>query len=78
MVRWAWTILAIIASCGSTLATDVPEDQKVFTEVIDRFVRAYAEAQNDMAKGATRQQRAKAICADPSRVAEWRDRLMAD
>ena len=29
----------------------------------DRFVRAYAEAQNDMAKGATRQQRAKAICA---------------
>jgi hypothetical protein len=63
MVRWAWTILAIIASCGSALATDVPEDQKAFTEVIDRFVRAYAEAQNDMAKGATRQQRAKAICA---------------
>jgi len=43
--------------------TDVPQDQKAFMDVIDRFVRAYAAAQNDMAKGATRPQRAKAICA---------------
>jgi hypothetical protein len=62
-VRWACTILAIVVPCETALATDVPEDQKAFMEVIERFDRAYAAADNDMAKGATRRQRAKAICA---------------
>jgi hypothetical protein len=44
-VRWAWTILAIVVPCETALATDVPEDQKAFMEVIERFDRAYAAAE---------------------------------
>jgi len=67
----AWGIFAIVLSCGSAWATDVPQDQKAFMDVIDRFASDYAAAKYDMVKVATRTQRAKAICAAIGSPVVW-------
>jgi hypothetical protein len=41
----------------------MPQDQKQFIEIVERFDRTYAQAESYIAKDATRLQRAKAICA---------------
>ncbi len=41
----------------------MPQDQKQFIDIVERFDRVYAQADSDIAKDATRLQRGKAICA---------------
>jgi hypothetical protein len=60
-VRWTWIILLLTGLCEAAAAGDMPQDQKQFIEVVERFHGAKADS--DMAKNATRLQRAKAICA---------------
>ena len=62
-VRWTWIILLLVGLCGAAAAGDMPQEQKQFIEIVERFDRAYAQADSDIAKEATRLQRAKAICA---------------
>jgi hypothetical protein len=62
-VRWTWIILLLAGLCEAAAAGDMPQDQKQFIEIVERFDRAYAQAVSDIAKDATRLQRAKAICA---------------
>jgi hypothetical protein len=61
-VRWIWVILLLTGLCEAAAAGDMPQDQKQFIEIIERFDRAYKQANSDIAKDATRLQRAKAIC----------------
>jgi hypothetical protein len=56
-------ILLLAGLCEAAAAGDMPQDQKQFIEIVERFDRAYAQADRDIAKDATRLQRAKAICA---------------
>jgi hypothetical protein len=62
-VRWTWIILLLVGLCDAATAGDMPQDQKQFIEIVERFDRVYAQADNEVAKNATRLQRAKAICA---------------
>lgn len=62
-MRWTWIIVLLAGLCETAAAGDMPQDQKQFIEIVERFDRAYAQAGNDIAKIATRLQRAKAICA---------------
>jgi hypothetical protein len=62
-MRWTWIILLLAGLCEVATAGDMPQDQKQFIDVVERFDRAYAQADNDITKSATRPQRAKAICA---------------
>jgi hypothetical protein len=62
-MRWTWMILLLAGLCEAAAAGDMPQDQKQFVEIVERFDRAYAQADSDIAKDATRLQRAKAICA---------------
>jgi hypothetical protein len=63
-MRWRWIIVLLLAGlCERANAGDMPQDQKQFIGIVERFDRAYAQADNDMTKSATRLQRAKAICA---------------
>jgi hypothetical protein len=63
IVRWTWIILLLAGLCEAAAAGDIPQDQKQFIEIVERFHGAYTQADNDKAKDATRLQRAKAICA---------------
>jgi hypothetical protein len=62
-MRWTWMILLLAGLCEAAAAGDMPQDQKQFVEIVERSDRAYAQADSDIAKDATRLQRAKAICA---------------
>ncbi len=62
-VRWTWITLLLVGLCEAAIAGDMPQDQKQFIDIVERFDRAYAQADSDIAKDATRLQRAKAICA---------------
>ena len=62
-MRWTWMILLLAGLCQAAAAGDMPQDQKQFVEIVERFDRAYAQADRDIARDATRLQRAKAICA---------------
>ncbi len=62
-VRWTWIILLLAGLCEAAAAGDMPQDQKHFIDTVERFDRAYAQADSDVAKDATKLQRAKAICA---------------
>ena len=62
-VPWTWIILLLAGLCETAAAGDMPQDQKQFIEIVERFHGAYTRADNDIAKDATRLQRAKAICA---------------
>jgi hypothetical protein len=62
-VRLTWIILLLTGLCEAAAAGDMPQDQKQFIEIVERFHGAYTQAANDIAKDATRLQRAKAICA---------------
>ena len=62
-VRWTWIILLLAGLCEAAAAGDMPQDQKQFIEIVERFHDAYTQGDNDIAKDATRLQRAKAICA---------------
>jgi hypothetical protein len=61
-VRWTWIILLLAGLCEGANAGDMPQDQKQFIDIVEHFDRAYARADNDITKSATRLQRAKAIC----------------
>ena len=62
-VRWTWIILLLAGLCVGAAAGDMPQDQKQFIDIVERSDRAYAQADSDIAKDATRLQRAKAICS---------------
>jgi hypothetical protein len=62
MGRQIW-ILLFAGLCEAAIAGDMPQNQKQFIDIVERFDRAYAQADTDIAKDATRPQRAKAICA---------------
>jgi hypothetical protein len=62
-VRWTWIIVLLTGLCVAAAAGDMPQDQKQFIEIIERFHRAYTQADSDITKDAARLQRAKAICA---------------
>ena len=62
-VRWTWIILLLAGLCEAAAAGDMPQDQKQFIEIVERFHDGYKQGDNDIAKDATRLQRAKAICA---------------
>ncbi len=62
-VRWTWITLLLMVLCKAAVAGDMPQDQKQFIDIVERFDRSYAQADSDIAKDATRLQRAKAICA---------------
>jgi hypothetical protein len=62
-VRWTLVILLLTGLCEAAVAGDMPQDQKQFIDIVERFGRAYTQADSDVAKNATRLQRAKAICA---------------
>jgi hypothetical protein len=62
-MRWSWIILLLAGMCEAAARGDMPQDQKHFIEIVERFDRAYAQADSDIAKEATRLQRATAICA---------------
>jgi hypothetical protein len=61
--RWTWIALLLIGLCKAAVAGDMPQDQKQFIDIVEHFDRAYAQADSDVAKDATRLQRARAICA---------------
>jgi hypothetical protein len=52
-----------VGLCKAAVAGDMPQDQRQFIDIVERFDRSYAQADSDIAKDATRLQRAKAICA---------------
>jgi hypothetical protein len=62
-VQWTWIALLFVGLCEAAVAGDMLQDQKQFVDIVERFDRAYAQAASDLAKDATRLQRAKAICA---------------
>ena len=62
-VRWTCITLLLAGLCEAAIAGDMPQDQKQFIDIVERFDRVYAQADTDIAKDATRPQRAKAICA---------------
>jgi len=62
-VRWTWIILLLAGLCEAAAAADMPQDQKRIIEIVERFHGAYTQGDSDIAKDATRLQRAKAICA---------------
>ena len=62
-VRWTWITLLLAGLSQTAAAGDMPQDQKQFIEIVEHFHGAYAQSDNDIAKDATRLQRAKAICA---------------
>jgi hypothetical protein len=61
-VRSAWIMLLMAGWCVAAAAGDTPQDQKQFIQIVERFGRAYTQADSDIAKNATRLQRAQAIC----------------
>jgi hypothetical protein len=61
-VRWTW-ILLLAGLSQAAAAGDMPQDQKQFIEIVEHFHGAYTQGDSDIAKDATRLQRAKAICA---------------
>lgn len=61
-VRLTWITLLLAVLCEAAVAGDMPQDQRQFIDIVERFDRAYAQADTDIAKAATRAQRAKAIC----------------
>jgi len=63
MMRLTGITILLAGLCKAAVAGDMPQDQKQFIDIIERFDRAYAQADSDIAKDATRLQRAKAICA---------------
>jgi hypothetical protein len=62
-VRWTCITLLLAGLCEAVVAGEMPQDQKQFIDIVELFDRAYAQADSDIAKDATRLQRAKAICA---------------
>jgi hypothetical protein len=62
-VRWTWITLLLAGLSQTAAAGDMPQDQKQFIEIVEHFHGAYAQSDNNIAKDATRLQRAKAICA---------------
>jgi hypothetical protein len=60
-VRWTWIILLLAGFCEAAAAGDMPQDQKQFIEIVERFHGAYTQGDIDTAKN-VRLQRAKAIC----------------
>jgi hypothetical protein len=60
--RWTWIILLLAGLCEGANAGDMPQDQRQFIDIVEHFDRAYAQADNEITKSATRLQRAKAIC----------------
>ncbi len=57
-------ILCIFSgSSGFAQSLPIPADQQKFLSIVDDFADKYKSAQNEMAQGALRPQRAKAICA---------------
>ena len=69
---------ATTASDNSDTSTDpaappVPADEQQLSDIVAKYIDAYNRAGNDMAKGAVRHERAKAICqAFPSfTVSDW-------
>jgi hypothetical protein len=61
-IRWRGVIILLAGLCQAAAAAEI-QDQKQFIEIVERFHGAYTRADNDIAKDATRLQRAKAICA---------------
>jgi hypothetical protein len=61
-VRWAWIMLLMAGWCVAVAAGDTPQDQTQFIQIVERFGRAYMLADSDIAKTATRLQRAQVIC----------------
>lgn len=61
-LRWAWIVPLSAGLCIAAAAADMLQDQKQFVQIVERFDRAYTQANSDMTKNATRLQRAKAIC----------------
>jgi hypothetical protein len=62
VVRWPWVMLLLAGLCVAAAAGDTPQDQKEFIQIVERFGRAYTQADTDVAKTAARLQRGKAIC----------------
>jgi hypothetical protein len=61
-LRWVWIVLLLAGSCIAAAAGDMPQDQKQFIQIVERFDRAHTQANSDLERNATRVQRAKAIC----------------
>jgi len=62
-VRRTSIIILLAGLCEAAAAGDMPQDQKQFIEIVEHFHNAYTQRDSDIAKNATRLQRAKAICA---------------
>lgn len=62
-----WIAAALCAVFTPALADDasvkIPTDQRAFNSAVEHFREAYDKASNDLAKGAQRPKRGKAICA---------------
>lgn len=61
----------------ATLTPSLPTEQKRFIEIIEHARNQFDEAKNDLAKGATRPARAKAICSAfrSKQVRDWIGRV---
>ena len=66
-------LVLFLASGDMALAADMPAEEQQFLSIISDFAQKYEAAPNDMAKGALRPQRAKAICAQLKnlKVKDW-------
>ena len=67
-------VLCTLASSSSfAQSPSVPESQQKFLSLMDDFAAKYKAAPNEMAQGALRPQRAKAVCAllKNGRVKDW-------
>jgi len=62
-VRRTSIIILLAGLCEAAAAGDMPQDQKQFIEIVEHFHNGYTQRDSDIAKNATRLQRAKAICA---------------
>lgn len=53
----------VVGLAGAAAGQEMPADQRRFLELLTEHAEAYRRAPNDMARGATRPARARALCA---------------
>lgn len=72
LIVFAASCLAV-SSAAIAQAPGMPDKQQQFLSIVDAFATKYKAAPNDMAKGALRPQRAKALCdlLKSVKVTDW-------
>lgn len=55
-------VVAMLVAAGAVAQGPAPDSQQRFLALVDRFAEAYRRAPNDMARGAVRPERARALC----------------